>query len=314
MNILCPLSNIDEIDLLIEEPVNELYFGINNQKILFNNRRPSTFCNMEKSKKLRDSLSRAVDRGIRLNLACNAFIYPPDKLHYLLEDVLYCYDIGVRDIIISDINAMLFIKNNNHHKDLRYTLSTCAPVYNSETVTFYQSLGITRICLPRHLSLAEMGALTRKHPEMEFEVIGLNVRCINEDGLCCFEHGLHNYDSALEGGGCQLKYEATAFVNDKIDDISKRIIQKRFECVQGKFISACAACMIPELNKANIGYLKIAGREFTIVRKIRDIRFIRQCIDCANSFDSITEYQKKARELYLNYYKKVCDATQCYYS
>lgn len=118
MNILCPLSNIDEIDLLIEEPVNELYFGINNQKILFNNRRPSTFCNMEKSKKLRDSLSRAVDRGIRLNLACNAFIYPPDKLHYLLEDVLYCYDIGVRDIIISDINAMLFIKNNNHHKDL----------------------------------------------------------------------------------------------------------------------------------------------------------------------------------------------------
>ena len=314
MKILCPISSIDEMNLLVDEPVDELYFGISNPNTLFNNRRPSDVCNIKKSKELCSSLLRAVDRGIRLNLTCNAFIYPTDKLRYLLEDILYCYEFGVKDIIISDINTLLFLKQNCKIEDLRYTLSTCAPVYNSEAVTFYKALGISRICLPRHLSITEIKEITGKHTDMEFEIIGLNVRCINEDGLCCFEHGLHHYDTLLEGGGCQLKYGTTALVNDQIDDITQKIIQKRFECIYGNYISACAACIIPELSKANIKYLKIAGREFTTERKIRDIQFIRQCINHANSVNNSTEYKTKIKELYCYYYKKHCDITQCYYN
>jgi putative protease len=291
-----------------------MYFGINNKKVVFNNRRPSTLCNIEKTNELRDALKSAVNRGIRLNLACNAFIYPLDKLQYVLEDIFYCYDIGVRDIIVFDINLLLFLKDNCYFDDLRYTLSTCAPVYNSAAIHFYKSLGIERICLPRHLSLSEMENITHNHQEMEFEAIVLNARCINEDGFCCFEHGLHNYDKVSEGGGCQLKYDATAFSDNEVDEVSKRIIEKRFECLQGSFIFACAACMLPQLHNANIEYFKIVGREFTTERKIRDIRFIKSCIDYVESSDNLLEYQNIVKELYIGYYNKACDITQCYYN
>lgn len=291
-----------------------MYFGITNNNIVFNNRRPSTLCNMEKTEELKQALLLAVNNNIRLNLVCNAFIYPTDKLDYILEDICFAYECGVKDIIISDINLLLYIKDNFPYKDLKFNLSTCAPVYNLEAISFYKSLGINRICFPRHLTLSEMKKLAEDNKDLEFEAFALNVRCINEDGFCCFEHGFQNYSPLFEGGGCQLKYKTKAIVNEKIDNITKQIIEKRFECVYGNFISACAACMLPIMKKSNINYLKIAGREFTAERKIRDVRFLQQCIKYIDMFDELTEYQKEVKRLYSLHYKKNCDITQCYYT
>jgi len=313
LNILCPISNIEELYLFIQENVSEMYFGINNNNVIFNNRRPSALCNMEKTKELKHALLLAKKNNIRLNLVCNAFIYPTDKLEYILEDIYYAYDCGVRDIIISDINLLLYIKDKFFYNDLKFNLSTCAPVYNMEAISFYKSLGISRICFPRHLTLSEMQQLAENNKDLEFEAFALNVRCINEDGFCCFEHGFQNYSPFFEGGGCQLKYNTEAIVNERVDNVTKQIIEKRFECVYGNFISACAACMLPIMKKSNINFLKIAGREFTVERKIRDVRFLKQCINYIDKFENLTEYQIQVKKLYERHYNRHCDITQCYY-
>ena len=84
-------------------------------------------------------------------------------------------------------------------------ISCVGSVYNKETATFYQKLGVKRIIVPRDLSMKEVESLVRKCPELEFETFIMRNGCILSDGNCLglhlHKHGNRHIGTVIRSSG-----------------------------------------------------------------------------------------------------------------
>ena len=311
MKIMCPISNIEELARFAAYDIGEMYFGIDNKNLIVNNRRPDYRCNFSYDKEELEQLFKyAEDKNLKLYVAFNSLVNDENTSESIIEEMDYCIQHGVKRFIIADINLMLTCKKS-FGSDIEIVLSTCMPVYNQYAIDFYRNLGIKRIVLPRHITLSKMEKLVQDNKDMEFEVLIKNARCINEDGLCGFEHSLGRFSSLMEGGCCQLNYTVKVHGADSFDDITNKIMIKRFECIRGDFINACGACYIKKLSEIGISSLKLVGREFTAERKTRDLKFLQDCIN--HTYLSDEDYKCYVKNNYFETYGRKCEPSQCYY-
>ena len=311
MNVMCPISRIDEIDLVVEWGVQEIYFGFNNSEIGINNRRPSNQCNLTLDRNTLETIVEKMKRrNISIYITFNSTVNSEMCVDFLLHKMQECIEVGIHNFIVADINLILAIKKRivgNYN----LILSTCMPVYNQKNIEFFKQLGIKRFVLPRHLLLEEIDQIVFLNEDCEFEVLVKNARCLNEDGNCSFEHGLANYVKGMEGGCCQLKYNVD-YVGDMPEDpIIREIIRKRYERVYGNFIFACGACYLKHFEQIGVRSVKIVGREFSTERKLKDISFIRSCLQ--NIGNPEKEYFEYVHKKYKEVYGVECNHSQCYY-
>lgn len=316
MKILAPISNVDEIESIVNLDIDEVYTGINIGKFNLTNRRPSSLCNFSSLGDFEKLINRCHENDVKVNLVLNALFYPEDCFKDIFNIICKLKSIGLDNIIISDLNLLLFLEQNGVNKGLGIHASTCCSLYNSMAVKVFQDLGVNRIILPRHLTIDEIKNIVSSNYDMSYEVLIKNTRCINDDGMCSFEHGLHNFgNKKYEGGGCRLNYE-TSFerVSNELSEIDKKIILSRMKQVRGDFLFSCGACSLYEFSKLHIDVVKIVGREFSIKRKIKDIKFISMLISKLESNSlSKNEYSSFAKALYVEIYGQECTESQCYY-
>ena len=311
MNIMCPISNAEEMEQVHNWGVQEIYFGLQNTEFLINNRRPSHKCNLAVDKETLAKFAHKMRQaGITIYVTVNSVVNNERNVNLLLGVIRDCMECGIVNFIVADINLLLAIRKNivgEYH----LTLSTCMPVYNQKTIDFFRKMNVERFVLPRHLLVNEIDELVQRNRECEFEVLIKNSRCINEDGNCAFEHGLANYIDGMEGGCCQYHYDVEYVGNEPEDQIDREILRKRYEYVRVNSLFACGACYIKHFQEIGVASLKIVGREFATSRKIKDIVFLTNCIRHAGSSEE--EYKKFVKGFHKEVYGKECTLSQCYY-
>jgi putative protease len=279
MRIAAPVRSPHEVDSLIDAGATELYCGLSSPAwerrygaVASSNRRYFEESSVPHIYMLREIIARASRRNVPVHLALNAPYVTEPQIPLLVKMAQQAVNAGARGIIIGDIALLLHLRRRGPASKL--IMSTVGATFNRKTADFYRQLGISRIILPRHLTLTEMLAVTRT--PLEYEALALFDYCINDDGFCTFHHGLEDmlgYEHA-----CQLvnKYR----IMGETDPDKARIADGRMR--EARFDPFCAACFLPEFEKMGITTIKMAGRNMPLTLRTTGIQFLAKAMAARN--------------------------------
>lgn len=117
---------------------------------------------------------------------------------------------------------------------------------------------------------------------------------------------------SADPSGCSMEFSRRIF-NAQTSNLISRIDSGNLRGSNKNYTDACGVCMIPELEKAGIKYLKIVDRSNLTDQKIKLVKFVKKCMDLFNKKIERREYRIKAREIYKEILGKNCLNTACYY-
>lgn len=231
-------------------------------------------------------------------------------------------DLGGTAVIVTDIGLLLSLTKRN--SKLKRHLSLLEGVYNPEAAAFFAGLGVSRIILPRDLSIKEIASVTSSDEEIEYEALVLNQKCQFIDGMCSFYHGSQppghlpgafeyehlvgqsrpvawSHDPDYEGHGCEIAWKTDC-------GLVQRMPRDDF------LTPHCAVCLLKSLVEAGVRFLKIAGRGYPIDVVARSVRFIDEAAAIWEGQPLSELAAKELRLLYTRTFGKHCEPRRCYYS
>jgi collagenase-like PrtC family protease len=182
-------------------------------------------------------------------------------------------------------------------------------------------MGVSRITLPRHLTLKEIKEIVQNLSGLETTAFIFNSRCINVDGFCTFQHGLSGKKTPLfYKNACMLPYEISpiplspvAQEEDIANDSPLISRQRVWETIHLDDYP-CGACALYEFKKMNLTSLKIVGRGNTTERKLADITFFQTLLNhLYNNKPSKYDFRDFSRTLYTKTYQRPCRPFMCHY-
>lgn len=337
MKVVVPLIHEKETLRLIKAGADEFYCGVMEKKAMqfFSygqrglNRRGEIFLNLTSFKKLKNVVEVAHSYNREVALTLNSFYSDEDlkEIAVYIERALEC---KIDAVIVCDIGLLKFLKEKRY--PLKVYISTGGNCFNSEGVYFYQECGAERIILPRQMSIKEVEEITSKVHKVDFEVIIMHDRCQFIDGLCGFMHFYSNnvYNLLLtslpssilkkivlampkairrsfsqKSHACLLNY-SIRIENDKENHIFSHIFRTY------QFFDACGGCAVYPLMRVGIKYFKISRNANSVSEKVKDVQFLKSCIDLAKD-TSFSEFQEFIKAKFKEIYKRDCSSLCCYY-
>jgi len=345
MKIMTPFNTTDEIHDLAENGATELYTGVNDPDwirkypIAGINRRVEIKSNLNGFEELKRSVDIAHSYNVPVELTLNEHYYTQAQYPHLLDYVKKAIDAGIDALVVSDIALILVLRE--HGMNVPLHLSTGGAVFNSEAGGFYAQIGISRVTIPRHLTLEEIRSLISKAAVPEFVVFILNSRCANIDGLCTFDHlpfkcpdpgkflgmaAVSRYPEhvfskdIIATGACMLPYLVefleplpTGLSGAREEKLNATL--KRQQLWDKNHIDniPCGACALYDFKRMGVSSVKIVGRGNPLRRKIGDIKFIKMLLDLLDGDMPKDEYMRYARNLYMANYSRPCRSIGCYY-
>ena len=335
IKILSPISRCDEVEDLIAAGADELYCGIlldewrkqYTVSASLNRRQEDnpvlgTSPHFKSFEELKESVEIAHSRDVPVILTLNEHYYSQDQYPYLMSYMDKVLEAGVDAFIIGDVAFILSLRERDI--PVKVHISTAGTAFNSETVRFYQELGASRVILPRHLTIEEIGSIASEVPDMKLETFILNSRCANIDGFCTFQHGLADLfsDENVKQqyfNACMLPYNLSVYADglEKIDPATKEKISWERQSIWSALHiddRPCGACALYEFSKIGLHGVKIVGRQNAKSKKIKDVIFIKTLIDFLSEKNSNKEeFRKFSRRLYQDTYEWPCLIFKCYY-
>jgi len=355
MRILAPVNNPKEVEKIIQAGAQEIYCGIISPdwqerytNVASPNRREWKTANLSGFNDLRKVVDVAHSNNTPVYLALNA-LYTAKQYPLLLKQIEQSREIGVDALIIADLGVLLTLKRERINIDIH--ISTGGTTFNSETAKFYEELGASRVILPRHLKVQEIGQIVRDCPSLNFEVFILNSGCKNIDGFCTFQHGiseiLHgqvwnlpkrlNFDrhflNAIRrlpmkitqrlkadifgiDSACLLNYkvgiaEAPANINKEKQQSILRNASSYFNFLSG--IDACGVCRLAEFKNMGVYGVKIVGRNYSTGKKVQDVKFLKTVLLAIEnqSFEK-EEFESYVKDTFRQIYRMGC-GNLCYF-
>jgi putative protease len=296
MKILAPINSSREVEPLIENGAREFYCGFvpegwesldgGNHPI---NKRDKD-ANVSSLKDLKELVYRAHEHDVPVFLATNASQYILDQYEILINLLKKAYEeIGIDAFLISDIGLLLTLENSG--LSLPIHMSTIGSCFNSKAAALFKNMGVSRIVLPRQLSLSEVIDITSSMPDMPFEVFIINGRCVYNDGFCMTNHEL--------GCFCTDSW-SYYFFNDREknikfkDNMALRENLTHFETWHSPFKiigdlglpgrskvvnTGCGICALSILQRHGIHSIKIVGREFPTKLKLKSVKIVKDALD-----------------------------------
>lgn len=324
--IIAPVSDVEDTQRLIDEGADELYCGyLPNEWIkIFGeadvfSRRQGRSSNIGALEQLDAIIKCAQKADVPVHLALNSKYSRFQEL-YLSEILKQFEDMGGSAVITSDLGLILEL--NNRKSPLKTHLSTMAGVFNCASINFFIEQGVSRVVLPRELTIQEIKKLCSSMPDVSFEVICMLQRCQFMDSWCGFYHGvkLHSthpcafeyenqtsglsiawsHDPAFEGHGCQLHWVAKGVPISNL-------------ATNDFILPSCSACFLSELLSSNAHYFKVAGRGFPNEIIIKSVRFMRSVLDAILDDHKGNGCAIDIVELYMNTFGTKCTPERCYY-
>jgi len=176
VELCAPAGNLPSLKAAVDQGADAVYLGFNS---------PTNLRNFPGLNLTKDEVGEGIDyahaRGRRVYLTINS--YPQkDELAPAYQAVDEAWALKADGLILSDLGLLSYV--HEKYPMMRIHLSVQAGASNSQSIAFYQeNFAIKRVILPRVLSLKEIAQL-RKETEVELEVFGLGLLCINYEGRC----------------------------------------------------------------------------------------------------------------------------------
>jgi U32 family peptidase len=293
MKLLAPLRHSSEVTPLLEAGAEEFYCGITppdwQQRFSQSwiNRRAPASAGVADLADFRKLLAQAA--GQPVYVALNAPFYPAGALELLAGFSQTLLELGAAGLIVADLDLLLTLAAAGLASKLH--LSSLATCTNPGSAAFFRELGVGRIILPRHLSLAEIEACLVSG--LEFEVFLLNDGCVFEEGLCATTHAagaLCLQDGTAAEGVSAQKLESYEFWKWTLNHCGCKTSR-------GYPVGPCGLCALPRLLQLGISSLKVVGREAALPRKTASVRLAALALRLARVGSGPEEIRAKVIEL-----------------
>jgi len=278
MKILAPLRCASEVIPLLAAGADEFYCGLAppgwKEKFgaAWSNRR-----HPQAAAVLNDNMLIEIVRlagPAPVHVALNSPHYPPGAVQMLTEfGTRLLQDMGISALIVADMDLLLALIEAGHADKLH--LSSLATCSNAASSRFFIELGVTRIILPRHLTLTEIDRCVVDG--VGFEAFLINDGCVFEEGLCATTHDAGTFCLADGDGlkcmpaGILERYEFWRWTQNNCGCTSSR----------GFPLGPCGLCAIPALQAAGVTSLKVVGREASLERKYASVKLAAMARDNA---------------------------------
>ncbi len=298
--VLAPCSDPREVGMLVESGANELYTGLVPPEWLERfgrglevNRRDPTSASVGSEGSLRDLVREAHARSVPVFLALNAHAFAPEQ-HELLLDLVKraVLDVGVDALIVADVGLLALLaeeraKGSDFAVKARLHASSLAVARNSSSVRFFARLGVSRVILPRHVTLDEVAEIGKRCPDVELEAFVLNDGCAFEEGTCHTVHGVGS-DRAFCMRDWELSFHARGPSSGPFEPTPPGALRDHLDhyrlwlwylsscglsqSLNGLPQGPCGLCAIPALARAGVSSLKVVGRQASAYRKLRSVQ------------------------------------------
>jgi len=276
VRVLAPLRNSEEVIPLCDAGAQEFYCGLTPPgweqefgQAAVHRRNPKS-AGVPGVDDLRRIVALAQPRPVFATL--NAPSYPAGAVPRLVEfGRMLLDDVGVAALIVAESELLLALCEEGLAPRLH--VSSLASCRNPGAATFYRSLGVARVILPRHMTLREIEATAIAG--LEWEVFVLNDGCVFEEGICATTHALGTFclSDRLAGkfGRLDERYEFWKWTQNNCGCQTSR----------GYTLGPCGLCALPRLARLGIASLKVVGREASLARKAGSVRLAAVALDLA---------------------------------
>ena len=169
---------------------------------------------------------------------------------------------------------------------LRVTASTMCAVYNADIARACRDAGMTRVILPRDMSLAEIESVIAEVPDLEYEAFLMRNGCMFADSHCL---GLHR---AEEPSLCRTLRSAPWWEvplscgSDRLEQRVEngRLYKERFH------ESACGQCALWRLERAGVSAYKVVGRCDDVASLCEDVALSARNLSIARTCATEADY------------------------
>ena len=311
------------------------------------NRREWASANMASLEDLRGVVDAAHALRTPVFLTLNA-LYTEAQYPEVRRIVGAAAECGVDALIIADLGLLLAARDMGWRGALH--VSTGGTTFNDEAIAFYRDLGADRVILPRHNRVNEIAAMAARHRDIELETFVMNSGCMNIDGFCTHHHGVRELTRPLgwnipkmlhadhhvlrwlkrmpawlrsrasrlasrsADSSCLLAYDVKV-TSSSATDADLHQVRESLRNSFGVFtgFDTCGACSLWDFEHAGITSVKIVGRNNPLDKKVRDVRFLRGCLDLlADPSLTRDRFSDLARGAYARIYGFPCDRW-CYF-
>ena len=287
VELVSPAGNLEKLRVAFLYGADAVYLG---GKIFNLRNRAHNFSYNE----LEEAVNIASKLDKKIYLTINIYFFNND-FRLLKNYLTTIYDIGIRELIISDLGALYFIKENFRNK-FSISISTQANVTNFYTALFLKSLGVKRIISARELSLRDI-ILLKRNSGIEIETFIHGAMCVAYSGRCLLSEYLTNRNAnrGFCSQPCRWNYEI--FNKEKMSEP-----MPVEEDENGTYILSskdlCTIEFIDKLIEAGIDSFKIEGRMKSMYYVANTTRVYRYAID--------SYYDK--RKIDMNFLKEELDS------
>lgn len=345
VKIKSPINSASDVEPLAEAGADEFFAGVLESRfvkrysnLLALNRRAYTNANLNGFDEIREAASRAHGVGAKICFCVNEF-YSEEFFDEALKSAEAAANAGVDILIVADVGLLRALAERKGLPEIH--LGTGATVFGSEDVKFFSELGVKRITLPRHMTLAEIERIAGSNRSVPFECFIVGGRCLYVDGYCRFLHGLIERESPVlaavrSAAGMKLADNAPASLERWF---RKRFVQSELGCwldyemselreagrgnsfrkhAPWKFIfdhySECGICALPGFRVAGIHSVKVLGRENLLKQRLQRTRLVKEAVKLAGQ-DGIsqTEFEVAAKDLHRRFLGRECSISDCLY-
>lgn len=282
--LLAPAGDWDCIRAAIENGADAVYFGLDSG---FNARaRAKNFGVSD----LPDLMKLLHGRGVRGYVTFNTLVFPAE-LTRAATAIEHLARAGVDAVLVQDFGIARLVREIC--PQLEVHASTQMTLTSGECIEVARQLGISRVVLPRELSVAEIkkvGAIT----DMPLEVFVHGALCVAYSGQCLTSESLGGR-SANRGQcaqACRLPYELTVDGQDRDLGDVKYLLSPQ---------DLAGYALVPELIEAGVCSLKIEGRLKTAEYVANMTQHYRAAIDQAMVGQRVQFTPRQVREMELSF-------------
>ena len=298
MKILAPLNSLENYRYFLECGADEFYLGYEDLKW---EQQFGTFNELNKMSSIKGSdivewenLSTTIEKLKQISnkpiyITLNGFTYTDEKCLFLERRIKSMSQMNIDGIIVGAPELIKVIRDCG----IAVHVSSMANVYNQGLVEYYKQQGVSRIILPRDLTLDEISSIKECAKETEIEVFLMRIGCRYSDPNClCLHGGEHGGICAyLNRSKRNLNISHLATFEEKNNFLlTNYLYEKAFHV-----LPACGLCAIWRLYKSGVDSCKIVGRYENTEEVAEDIRLVRFNIDIAKQCSTEEEYLAKMK-------------------
>ena len=247
--LLCPAGSMEALKAALHFGADAVYGGMKRFGL-------RAFAGNFDAEQLREAVGMCHAAGKKFYLTMNVFPFD-DQMDDFVETARIAYDVGVDAAIVSDIGAIVTLREKV--PGLALHVSTQASTVNAAAVKHYRQLGCERVILARETSIERAKAIHESAPEVELETFVHGAACMAYSGRCLLSAAMvgRSGNQGECAQPCRWQYHV-------VEEKRPGEYMPVCEDDNGTYIFSakdlCLMPLLPRLIEAGIASLKIEGR------------------------------------------------------